>query len=322
MTASGEAPSLLTCLETPIVVGDPDGCAVYVNPTFEAIFEVTSQGVRGTPLATLFDGGGREEVLRAVAEVCSQGRSVRFRLRARGRGFSAIASPIHAGEDRVGAILLLTDDAAGGERLLAGQRAIQEPVDELAQSLEHLLEQTGGRRAERYRGLVEDGLRALGRLRKRIEEFAAIANGRPLAMPAAASFEPVRMLRAATARAGREAGAAGIAIDMLAPPQLPAVRGDGERFEGALLQVLRDRLAQRPAPASLTVSAKAVGGGAEASVLISITEPVAEDGPGSGAEAQGPAALRELVDAVGGTLRAASDPLTGRTLLIRLPVAS
>jgi PAS domain-containing protein len=96
------APSLLSFLEAPVLVGDPDGRAAYVNPAFEARFGVTAEGVTGQPLAVLFDGGLREAMLRAVAEACERGTTARFHLRHAGVGYAAVASPIVAEDARVG----------------------------------------------------------------------------------------------------------------------------------------------------------------------------------------------------------------------------
>ena len=47
------ARSLLDYLELPVLVGDPDGLTVYVNPHFETCFSVSLSDVRGQPLAML-----------------------------------------------------------------------------------------------------------------------------------------------------------------------------------------------------------------------------------------------------------------------------
>ena len=78
---SAGSTSLLDYLETPIVVGDPDGRAVYLNPAFETCFSVWSDASMGQPLAQLFQGGAREAVLRAVASVCGGSGALRFRMR-------------------------------------------------------------------------------------------------------------------------------------------------------------------------------------------------------------------------------------------------
>ena len=75
-------------------LSDPDGRAVYLNPCFESCFGISSDSVRGQPLASMFQGGAREAILGAMADVCGGSGTSRFLLREAGRGFSAIASPI------------------------------------------------------------------------------------------------------------------------------------------------------------------------------------------------------------------------------------
>ena len=43
--------SLLSFLDAPLVVGDPDGRAAYVNPAFEVRFAASAETVIGQPLA-------------------------------------------------------------------------------------------------------------------------------------------------------------------------------------------------------------------------------------------------------------------------------
>jgi PAS domain-containing protein len=169
--------SLLTFLDAPVVVGDPDGRTAYVNPAFAARFG-GGDGAVGQPLSTLFEGGVREAVLRAVVDCCEQGRSVRFRLRHAGVGYSAVASPITAESARVGVVILLFESSAAEERLLALQRELSAPVGELRRVLDELLEPRGPRRDARERSLLEDAARALGRVQKWCEELTALIGGR------------------------------------------------------------------------------------------------------------------------------------------------
>ena len=79
--------SLLNFLDAPLMIGDPEGRVIWVNPAFEQTFTCDGEYVRGQALAALFDGGGREAVLGAVAEVCTRGETVRFRLKKDDVGF-------------------------------------------------------------------------------------------------------------------------------------------------------------------------------------------------------------------------------------------
>ena len=304
--------SLLSFLDAPIVVGDPDGRAVYANPAFQTRFAAPGARVVGRPLAELFAGGGREAVLSAVARVCQSGETARFRVRERGQGFAAVVSPIVAEADRVGVVILLKEEVEGVERLLSLHREIQDPIDALAVALDSMLEQTGGRRNERYRGLVEEGLRALGRIRKWCDEIGGVLVG--VAGPAAPRFDPAEAVRHVRDRCAGE----GARLTLLAPAALPAVRGDGERLERALEALVRQRRAQRPAPAGLTLGARALPAGEGGGVLVSLVEQFPGRPPASVADAP---EVREALAALEAEAHTVADPALGRVLLLRLPAA-
>jgi PAS domain S-box-containing protein len=310
--------SLLSFLDAPVVVGDPDGRAVYVNPAFEARFGVASEGVTGQPLAELFQGGGREAVLRAVAGVCERGESVKFNLRERGAGFSAVVSPIVADSARVGVVILLREELEGVERLLAIHREIADPVEELQGTLEVLHEQTGGRRAQRYRADVEDGLRALARLRKWADELRSTLAGRSEGgAPAAVCFEPAQLVRAVARRLRARAGASQVDLAFLAPATLPRARGDAAKLEAILLRLVQERLTLATPPEALTLAARSVGRGPEGAVLVTLSERFA----GAPAAAKEPPLVREVLAECGGALHVASVSGVGRATLLRFPLA-
>jgi len=171
------ARSLMDFIAAPVLVGDPDGRVVYVNPAFERAFEVARADVTGVPLAGLFDGGAREAMLDAVARVCGGAPPARFRIREGGDGFVALASPVEADGGRVGVVVLLTHEASGEDRLHALRREILEPLDELTNCLTDLSEQFGGRRDEKFRLLLADGVRAVSRIRKWADNVAADLRG-------------------------------------------------------------------------------------------------------------------------------------------------
>jgi PAS domain S-box-containing protein len=308
--------SLLSFLDAPVVVGDPEGRAVYVNPAFEERFGVESERAAGHPLAELFQGGSREAVLRAVAEVCAKGESVRVPLRERGAGFSAVISPIVADEARVGVVILLREEMEGVERLLAIQREMADPIEELEATLQALHEQTGGRRSQRHRAEVEDGLRALARLRKWAEELRATLAGRSDAAPQEASLEPAQLVRAVARRLRARAGAAHADFAFLAPASLPRVRGDASKLEAVVLRLVQDRLELASPPEALTLAARGVGD----AVLLCLAERYRPGvSPGLVKE---PPLLREVLGACGGELHVASDPQIGRATVLRIPFAA
>jgi hypothetical protein len=314
----GEQGSLLSFLPAPVAIGDPEGRAVWVNAAFRERFGVEGE-VRGRPLAALFEGGAREAVLRAAAEVCSAGRESRFRIRHGGDGFSAVAAPIVAEGANVGVVILFGEESAGEARVLAFHRELQEPLDDLAQSLDTLLEQTGGRRAERFRAHVEVGLRALERIRKWSDELAAAVAGGELRPAAAERFDPLEVVREAGAVAARAARLAGHGFELLLPAGMPAVRGDGARLARALARYASERIeAARPGTA-FALSAKHLA--SEGCVLFSLSELAPKDAPSFAPDDDAaPAALAAVVEPWGGAAMRVADPVAGVTTAIRLPL--
>ena len=144
--SDAQGQSLLNFLDAPLLVGDPEGRVIFANDAFQRDLCPNGESPNGEPLASLFAGGGREAVLTSVAEVCSRGESVHFRLREGGRGYLALASPIQAEESRVGVIILFTDEPLIDGRLLEFHREIQEPLEETLAFLDEMIEETGGRR--------------------------------------------------------------------------------------------------------------------------------------------------------------------------------
>ena len=315
--------SLLTFLDAPVVVGDPEGRTAYVNPAFASRFRAGGDDATGQPLSALFEGGVREAVLRAVVECCEQGRTVRFRLRHGGVAYAAVASPIVAEDARVGVVILLVESSAAEERLIALQREISEPVGELRRVLDELLEQTGGRRNERYRTLIEDGARALARVQKWCDELTTLITGPPAAARPETSFDALRVVQNAAARMRGEFAAARIELEVLVPAQLPRVRGDGSRVELALVRLLQERLSTARDSLAVTIAARPVGRGDARSIVISICDAPAADGRAMADPPEPvPAIVMEIVRELEGEIRTAADPLIGRTTAIRLDVRS
>ncbi len=158
-------------VDAPVLVGDPEGRAVYANPAFERDFKVTRESITGMSLAELFEGGAREAVLAAVAGICQGSARERFRLREGTKGFEALASPVEVEEGRVGVVVLLFEEA-NDEGLKTFRREVQEPLDEVTHCLVAFSSQTGDKRDEKYRILVAEGLRAVERMRKWADQFA------------------------------------------------------------------------------------------------------------------------------------------------------
>jgi hypothetical protein len=319
----GAERTLLSFLDAPVVVGDPDGCAIYANPAFEACFARAVGRVPGIQLAELFEGGAREAVLRSVVAACQQGESVRFRLREGAVGFSAVASPIEAQGEQVGVVILLKEEVEGVERMLVLHRQMEQPLDELAHALEGLLELL---RDARPRTLVDDALRSLARVRKAADEVHGVLTGAPGAgraveakpLRALRRFDPGALLHRVAGRMERAYGAGQTALEVVAKPALPPLSCDEHRLESLLQRLLEARLAQEPAPERVLLGARVAGTGAASALVISLCEL----GRASFAERfpDDPVA-REEAGALAAELHGVAHPELGRVTLLRLRVA-
>lgn len=310
--------TLLAFLEAPVVVGDPDGRVAYVNPAFESVFGVEAEAANGQSLAGLFEGGMREAVLRAVADVCQGGVTTRFRVRHQGVGYGGLASPIVAQDARVGFVILLVANASEDERVHSVQRQIFEPVDELVRVFDDLASHLPLQRVPKARALVEDGLRALSKLRKRNEELSALLAGKP-APPRPTTFDPASVLASLTTSLGPGFEVAGARLQVHVPTQLPLVRGDAERFEEALRTLLDLRAAECTDGSVVSVRARAMEREGIPSVVVAVLDVHRGDGGDEAARTTPvPDSVRRIVHEFGGDLRTTADPTSGRTTAIRL----
>jgi len=256
-----------------------------------------------------------------VAEVCDRGQSVQFRLRENEHGYLAVASPIEVDRNRVGVLILFTDEPVVNERLLTFHRVIQEPLEEIQECLEQLIEQTGGRRSEYFRSVVERGLGALVRALKWSDELHAVLTGQGSKDSTDAHFDPVRVVREVASHVSEEFERVGAELDLLVPAQLPAACGEAALLETALEGLLRHRLSDADQGTSFALTARRMGSGEDRTMLISVVE-LSPEPPGEVSrgkpELPESDAVQEAVAALGGRLVTLFVSAVGRVTAIRL----
>jgi len=311
MDGLSNAPSLLNYLDAPVVVADPDGRVVFLNPAFEFAFATTRERTEGRALAALFEGGDREAVLAAVATTCSRGQSVRFRIRHHERGFQVLASPIAVEGQRVGAVLLLTEDPLEADALLRVKRGVERAADQLGECLDQLALPDAKLGPEERRDWITGARSAVTDCRRAAGSLGRLADGQERQRSREQTIDPARVVRDAVAGVAYEMAEAGVTVDVLVTPELPLVRGDAKRLQEALEALLRARLAQ--APDWINLSAREVEADQDARVELVITDPGPARGPGA------PPLVADTVAALGGRLAVQVGDGGERATHIRLP---
>lgn len=311
MQSLANAPSLLNHLDAPVVVADPDGRVVFLNPAFEVAFSTTRERCEGRALAELFEGGAREAILAAVAATCDRGQSVRFRIRHRDTGCQVVASPIAVDGQRVGSVLLLTEDPLEVDGLHRVRRELRQGMDQVFEAIERLArpdaELSDGERED----WVASGRSAVADCRRAVGSLGRLAEGHARQQGDEAMIDPGRVVRDALSGLAYEFAEGGVSVDVLLAPDLPMVQGDAKRLQEALEALLRSRVAA--GPAWLALGARREETASAVSVVVSITEP----GPVDGAAPA--AAVIETVSALGGRVDVEATSSGDRATRVRLP---
>lgn len=309
MDSFANAPSLLNHLDAPVVVADRDGCVVFLNPAFESFFATTRSRCEGRALAELFEGGDREAVLAAVAATCARGQSVGFRIRHQERGFQVLASPIAVDGQRVGSVLLLTEDRLESEGLHRVQRELGGAVEQLRGALDRLARPDADLAEGERADWAASARTALADCRRAANHLGRLAEGQDRSRDREAMIDPARVLRDAVAGVAYEMAESGVRIDVLLSADLPMVRGDGKRFQEALEALLRVRITQ--AADWLTLGARPDRGGGDGRLEVTLTD------PGRGGST--PPVVADTVAALGGTLEVQQGDDGNRVAIMRLP---
>jgi hypothetical protein len=315
--STAEEISLLGYLNTPILVGDPEGCIVYANPCFRRCFGGDSDDLMGRPLAMVFGGGAREVVLSATASVLDRGEAARIQIREGGVAYSGLASPIEAEDDRVGVVMVLLEEQSNEEHLTALADEISEPINEALRNLQGLASAVAGGvgLASGPRGLLERGLEALETAQNSLREFHMVLRG---GKPKQGRFDVSCALLRVAERIGQDQPNP-VELDVLMPPNLPRVVGSAAAFERVVGQLLRQRMNESKENQPLTLLARTLGADESLGVLVSLVDvPDANRRETTGLP---PESVSLGIATMGGETVCVEDSEIGRVTSMRLAVA-
>lgn len=314
--SAAESISLLGYVQTPILVGDPEGRIVYANPAFCSIFCADAEDPIGRPLAMVFGGGAREAMLSATASVLEGGRSARLQLREAGHGYTGLASPIDAEDDRVGVIMVLLEEPSNEDQLGGLVEEVAAPLGEALESLRVASSELRGVLTERQHDLLEGSRGSLEEAHEWLRELQRAMRGGKRAQ---GRFDVAGVILRVADRLRQELGE-DLDLEVLMPPDLPRIVGTPAVLERLLSQLVRMRLGESRTGEPMTLLARRLDAEGAGSVLVSLVDrPDASRRQGTG---HPPEMLQQGLLALGGESICVEDSLIGRVTSMRLTVAA
>jgi len=314
--STAEDISLLAHLQTPVLVGDPDGCIVYANPAFRSRFCQADTDPMGQPLAMVFGGGAREVVLTATAEVLERGQPARLQIREGDYSYTGLASPIEAEDDRVGVVMVLLEEQSNEDYLTGLTDEIGEPIAEAIQALRGLSQGLASHLADEQQVAFERGLRSIETAQKWLRELqVAIRGGKPQQ----GRFDVTNSIMRVAERVTNDTET-NVDLEVLMPPNLPRVSGTTVVFERLLTQLVRQRIAEAKSDEPLTILARSLGGEEPRGVLVSLVD--IPDSSRRNATGHPPEVVQQGMASMGGEVICVEDSSAGRVTLMRLAVAN
>ncbi|MFK7894243.1 MAG: PAS domain-containing protein [Myxococcota bacterium] len=315
MSASAEI-SLLGYLNTPILVGDPDGNIVYANPSFCERFSASGEDPIGLPLAAVFGGGAREVVLKATAEVLQRGQAARLQIREGGFGYAGLASPIEAEDDRVGVVMVMLEEQSNEEYLTALTDEMADPIADALGALQTLSSSMGSEATKDQQTLIEKSLQDLESAKKWLAELQVAVRG---GKPQQGRFDVAASIQRVAEHAQKDAEGR-VDFEVLMSPNLPRVAGTPVVFERLLTQLLRERVHEAVDGHPVTLLARTLGGEQPRGVLVSVVDlPDPNRRISSG---HPPEAVQHGMTSIGGESICVEDSVAGRVTSLRLAIAS
>ena len=308
--------SLLGHLDAPVLVGDPEGFVVYANPSFRDRFCQMSGDPVGEPLAMVFDGGAREVVLTATAQVLQRGQPSRIRIREGGQGYTGLCSLIEAEDDRVGVVMVMLEEHANEEYLTSLANELGEPLREALQAMSSLRLELDGSLDDRQQQRMEVGIRRIETAQKWLRELAMALRGSKAQQ---GRFDVAASILRVTERISQEISSS-VELEVLMPPNMPRASGTPVVFERVLLELVRQRVDESRPEEPITLLARTVGGDHPGGVLVSVVDVPQQNRRGP--TGHPPESVQQGLAQMGGEAVCVEDGGLGRVTSLRLAVAS
>jgi two-component system phosphate regulon sensor histidine kinase PhoR len=332
--------AVLGAMADGVVLLDREGRVIMTNEAAGELLDLRLDAAASRRLIELVhDHELHELAQRTIGARRSQGELVKFA--ASGRHLRITGTPMSGG---AAAALLLVQDVTEIRRAELIRREfvanvsheLKTPIASIKALTETLedgaMDDPPAARDFLQRMHVEvDGL---AQLVQEILDLSRIESGRAR-MSFAAVLVP-DLIAAAVGRLRAQADRAGVALEVVAPPDLPAVRADGARIESAIINLVHNAIkftppggrvearAERESDAELRIVVADTGVGVPAAELPRLFERFykSDRSRASSGTGLGLAIVKHVVQAHGGRVGVESRPGTGSTFWFTLPIAT
>ena len=256
--------TILTYLDTPIIIGDANNKLIYLNPAGEEMFQRKVMELVGKEVKELFSGDSWEDILETIAQVRKQNHPSRISVEEGSRNFRASISPIVGDEEGfIGYVINLLDIAEGkvADQLktdaLIIVNQIRDPLLDIADTLNELKNKVSSGLKKEANRLIEKGLEDSQKVIRLVDEL--------LGVPDAESKKPEvkqeelnisKIIKNTISDMEPFAKKEGVALEWTIPANLPKMLGDQEKLTYALNSLLGFSLYHTPAKGVITVSGK------------------------------------------------------------------
>ena len=243
-------------------------------------------------------------------------RLFRLQIREAGHGYTGLASPIEAEDDRVGVIMVLLEEHSNEEHLTGLADEVAAPIADALECIQVMSSQMFDILLDDQRELIERGLRSIEDAQKWLRELQMALRGGKRQQ---GRFDVTGAIMRVADRAKQDLGSE-VDLEVLMPPNLPRVAGTPAVFERLLGQLIRQRLGEAKAGQPITLLARTLGGEQPRNVLVSLVD--VPDVALRQTTGLPPESIQQTMAAMGGDSICVEDSMIGRVTSLRLGVAS
>ncbi len=257
--------TVLTYLETPIIIGDTNNKLLYLNPAGEEIFRRKVMELVGKEVKELFSSDNWEKVLEAITQVRKENIPSRIDIEEASRYFKTSISLI-TGDDGgfIGYVIGLLDitrdkeaDQAKANFTSMIIHQLHSPLLDIVNTFSELKNKALPELKEEAGELIEEGLQSSQRVMRLVDDLLAFSEAQPGKLKIKQEkLDISQIIKNSVSGMEPFAEREGVALEWTVSANLPKMSGDQEKITYALISLLSFSLDRTPVKGIITVSGK------------------------------------------------------------------